>query len=157
MGRTTIYNMMVKVEGDFELRSPNYFVGNFNSGSRDYLDTTITANTPGTANGKIIYQFEDAAGEKQEVVQEFSVEVMERSNDETMPGQGGKPQNPGDYPGGQPDVIPGETQTPIWQNPIFWGVLIALIIAIFVIRKIRKNKKNKQIEQDLLKDIEIDE
>jgi len=74
-----------------------------------------------------------------------------------MPGQGGKPQNPGDYPGGQPDVIPGETQTPIWQNPIFWGVLIALIIAIFVIRKIRKNNKNKQIEQDLLKDIEIDE
>jgi len=157
MGRTTIYNMMVKVEGDFELRNPNYFVGNFNSGSRDYLDTTITATTPGTAEGRIIYQFEDAAGEKQEVIQEFSIEVMEMADEPAMPDQGKNPENPGGYPGPEGPGMPGEAQTPLWMNPILWGGLIALVIAFFVIRKIRKSKKNKQIEQDLLKDIEIDE
>ncbi|MFP4456388.1 MAG: COG1361 S-layer family protein [Clostridia bacterium] len=156
MGRTTIYNLMVKVEGDFELRNPNYFVGNFDSGSRDYLDTSLTATAPGTAEGRIIYQFEDAAGETQEIAQEFTIEVMEASNEPMNPDQGEYPEEPGKYPG--PDG-PGaiEESTPFWKSPIAWGILIAIIALIIIFRKVRKSKREKQIEQDLLKDIEIDE
>ncbi len=154
MGRTTIHNLMVRVDGDFEARNPNYFVGNFNTGNRDYFDTTLIATNEGVSKGRIIYQFEDSAGEQQEVVQEFSVEVMPGRTHE--PGFDDGP----DYPGGRPDFpngYPGmeEPSTPIWQNPITWVAALIVIAAIILLLKRRKSKKDKKIEQDLLKDIDI--
>jgi hypothetical protein len=156
MGRTTIHNLMVKVEGDFEARNPNYFVGNFNSGNRDYFDTMLTAVKEGVSEGRIIYQFEDSAGEQQEVIQEFSIEVMPGMQQE--PGFEDRPGMPGEYPeypGGYPGME--EPSTPIWQKPLTWIIGLILIAAIVITLKRRKNKKDRKIEQDLLKDIEIDE
>lgn len=157
MGRTTIYNLMVKIEGDFEFRNPTYFVGNFTSGARDYLDTSLTAKTVGPSEGRVIYQFEDSAGEKQEVIQEFSIIVTEGMGDPMGPEGGGFPDYPGDYPGGE---MPGGDQGesgPLWKNPITWIAVVVIIAALWGFRKVRKNRKNKKIEEDLLKDIEIDE
>ena len=38
---------MIRVEGDFDTRESNYFVGNFEIGNADYYDASITPLHPG--------------------------------------------------------------------------------------------------------------
>lgn len=144
MGRTTIYNLMVKIEGDFDVQTPNYFVGNFNSGNSDYFDTTLTPLSEGKANGRVVYEFEDAAGDRQEIVQTFSVDVMPMEINE-KPG--------GDFP--MPTDIPVEpekdnTFKKLMSNKFFWIGAVVLLAVLFGVRKWRKNKK-------LMKELTLDE
>lgn len=150
MGRSTIHNLMVKVEGDFDVSAPTYFVGNFDTGTRDYLDTGIILNQPGVCQGRLIFTYEDAAGVKQEDVREFTVNVMEREPfpDEAMPVE------PGGFDPGMPD---GGMAQPFYKNPKVWIGVAILIAAIFIVRKLLAFRKKKQIEQDLLKDISKNE
>lgn len=77
MGRSTLYNMMVKCEGNFELQDANYFAGNFDSGRSDYYEAYIVPTEAGETKGTVIFTFEDSMGENIEVKKEFEFFVEE--------------------------------------------------------------------------------
>ena len=77
-GKVTLYNMFVNVEGNFKTDSQTqYFVGNFTSGSQDHYEATLFAEESGTLEGKIVFTYEDAAGNPQREEKEFNIPVEE--------------------------------------------------------------------------------
>jgi hypothetical protein len=75
-GKSTLYNLMVKVEGDFTVQGSNYYVGNFEAGRSDYFDMSIIPTLEGMAMGKVVFTFEDANGVPGSIEKEFSMNVM---------------------------------------------------------------------------------
>jgi len=134
MGKATLYNLMIKVEGDFEEAKPSYFVGNFESGRSDYFDVMLTIYTPGEISGKVVFTFEDSAGNPSEIVKDFVLNVIE------MP----MPPDMGDgmYPGMEPPVESGNNNLWIWIGSIA-GIVIIIIVVIILRR--RRNKKEGMI------------
>ncbi|MDO5718332.1 MAG: hypothetical protein Q4P34_05035 [Tissierellia bacterium] len=139
-GKDTLYNLMVKLQGEFDTDSKQYYVGNFQSGSSDSFQFDIRAKNPGETKGKIIFEYEDSTGHKQEVVKEFALNTL----DEPMP----NPEDMGELPmdgdfdaGGKPKVL----------NPfLLGGILLAVAIIVAVVLKKRKAKKEDE-------DLKIDE
>lgn len=90
MGRSTVYNLMVKAEGDFQVQGGNYFVGNFEAGRSDFFEAQVMPTVEGEAKGKIVFIFEDANGEPGIYEKEFKMNVL------------GAPVDPGVNPDGTP-------------------------------------------------------
>jgi len=93
---------------------------------------------PGQANGRIIFQYENASGEVQELVKEISMNVMEM----TMP--------PEDFPVDGPGKPGMEEPTEksffksVWFYVIAGVVVAGVVVAIILVR--RKRKKDKEFE-----------
>lgn len=96
MGRSIVYNLMVKAEGDFQIQGGNYFVGNFEAGRSDFFETQVVPTVEGEAKGKIIFQFEDANGEPGTYEKEFKMTVMSAPVDPNTTGEGGEGTTPVD-------------------------------------------------------------
>ncbi len=138
-GKVTLYNMMVKLEGDFQTENGQYYVGNFNSGSSEYFEGYVIPSNPGELSGDIVFTFEDSTGQMQEVRKPFTLNVMDMM---PMP----------EYPGGEPPIeepMPGESGG-IKSFLIPGGVALAAIVAGVIIYRKRKAKK-------ALEEMEIDE
>ncbi|MDY0257758.1 CARDB domain-containing protein [Gudongella oleilytica] len=138
-GKVTLYNMMVKLEGDFQTENGQYYVGNFNSGSSEYFEGYVIPMNPGELSGDIVFTFEDSTGQMQEVRKPFTLNVMDMM---PMP----------EYPGGEP---PFEEPMPegsggIKSFLIPGGVALAAIVAGVIFYRKRKAKK-------ALEEMEIDE
>lgn len=131
-GKTTLSNVMVRVEGDFEVQEKQFYVGNFDSGSYDYFETNIIPTEPGELTGELVFTFDDPSGEAQEYVREFSLNVMEQpfvDPSEQMPLE--------DMDEGQSLV---ET---VFKNKSFWaglgvGLVAAAAAGIVFVRRKRK-------------------
>ncbi|SCZ77642.1 COG1361 S-layer family protein [Acidaminobacter hydrogenoformans] len=97
LGKSTLYNMMVKVEveGELQIQGSNYYVGNFEAGRSDYFDTTLIPMAEGQAAGMVVFEYEDANGEAGRIEKPFSVNVM--GDPMGIPGEG--------FPG---EEVPGE-------------------------------------------------
>ena len=138
-GKVTLYNMMVKLEGDFQTENGQYYVGNFNSGSSEYFEGYVIPSNPGELSGDIVFTFEDSTGQMQELRKPFTLNVMDMM---PMP----------EYPGGEPpfeEPAPGGSGG-IKSFLIPGGVALAAIVAGVIIYRKRKAKK-------ALEDMEIDE
>jgi hypothetical protein len=102
LGKSILYNMMVKVEGNFQIQGSNYFVGNFEAGRSDYFDTTLIPMAEGETTGMVVFEYEDANGVTGRVEKPFTVRVMPdpmNTPGEGFPGEGevppeGMPQGP---------------------------------------------------------------
>jgi hypothetical protein len=145
MGKSTLYNLMVSVEGDFEGQGLSYYVGNFASGSTDFFDAQFTPMNPGQQKGAVLFAFEDANGKKTEIRKEFELNVMEMPQD-PMLGENGLP-----IDGGMMDPgmgMPGEAaKTSIWVYiGIGAGVLIAAVVVFIILRK--RHVKRKELSLD---------
>ncbi|SHI59171.1 COG1361 S-layer family protein [Lutispora thermophila] len=135
MGKTTLYNLMIKTEGNFTTQNSNYYVGNFESGKTEYYDVGITANEPGPINGRIVFTYENAVGEVFEEVKEFQTNVIEIPM-EPMPDIG-------------MEEMPEENKIiNIAKSPYFIGGSILLAVGIFFVgRKIYKKKKGMTFDE----------
>lgn len=133
MGKATLYNLMIKLEGDFEGAKPSYFVGNFDSGRSDSFDVMFTVNSPGEVSGRVLFSFEDSAGNPTEIAKEFVLNVMEMP----MPPDMGE----GMYPGMEEPVEAEKDNIWTWVGSIAAAVAIIVII---ILRK-RHNKKKEMI------------
>ncbi|MDF2988569.1 MAG: hypothetical protein K0R50_4079 [Eubacterium sp.] len=102
MGKSTLYNLMIKLDGKFKVEGSSYFVGNFEPGKTDSFDGTIIPDAPGKISGSVLFTYEDAAGKAYEVRKEISANVTE------MP----VPQEPGID--GQLPVDPSTKKIPLW-------------------------------------------
>jgi len=136
MGKSTLYNLMVKTEGDFQTQEGSYFVGNFEPGRSDYYESIIIPTTEGQIKGVIAFYFEDERGIETKIEKEFTLEVM------AMPRYDDK------FPEGfpmDPDGMPMEENAGKGRLFLFIGigagVLIAAGIVVFIILRRRHIRK----------------
>lgn len=145
MGRVKLSNLMIKVEGDFDTRESNYFVGNFDIGYGDYYEASITPLQPGETKGKLVYTFEDAAGEEHRIETEFTVNAMEAEPVvNPFPGEM--------YPGDM-GMNPGMEEQATSKFPlipvIIGGVVLVGVIVLIIVLKRRKKRKEMMLDEDI--------
>ena len=132
-GRSPIYNMMIKVTGDFTVVGDTHYIGNFQPGSTENFSTNIIPNEPGEVNGKLVITYEDSTGQPHEMTHDFTGMAMD----------GGMEEDPGMM------GFEEEEKTPIYKNPIFW-IIIALVITIIIVIIYRLKKKSNNLEDELV-------
>lgn len=139
MGKVTVSNLMIKLEGDFDAPNSNYFIGNFEPGGNEHYEGNITPKGVGVVNGAVVISFDDPTGQHVELRKDFSLNVVE------MPVDPGNGENPG-----------VDTQTPkvgvfkkILKSPFTWvGVGAVAITAGLIIRKrIIKRKEGMELDE----------
>lgn len=149
MGKSTLYNLMVKLEGDFDGQNLSYYVGNFESGRTDFFDVSAMPKAAGQQKGSVLFSFEDANGKKAEIRKEFTLNVTEMA-----------PQGPtGDVngmPAGKDGMVIGPDGKPIMTGPAkpsIWiyigagaGLLILAAAVFFILR--RRHNKRKEMSLD---------
>jgi hypothetical protein len=131
-GKVTLYNMMVKLEGDFQSENAQYYVGNFSSGSSEYFEGYVIPMEMGTLEGDVVFTYEDSTGQMQEVRKSFTLNVTEMPVFEDPWG--------GEMP-------PMEEKSSLLKSKGFWITLI-LIVAIGGIVFYRKKRKSKELSLD---------
>lgn len=134
MGKSTMYNMMVKLEGNFQVQGSNYFVGNFESGRSEYFSATIIPESEGEAVGKMIFEYEDALGNIEKVEQDINFFVSAAGD---MGGEFGEGDFSGDFPEGEfpGDEVAVESD---WKTAVGTFVGLGLIAGVVWYRKKRK-------------------
>lgn len=131
MGKTTLYNLRVTAEGDFDtMESISYFVGNMEAGRSDTYDFSFLPRSVGPMAGKVIFLYEDASGNQQRLEKEFNLQVMEMPIWEEPP-----------FPG---EEVPGESSFP-WL-PVLIGVVVLAAIGGFLLRRRRRKKMHQELE-----------
>lgn len=135
MGRSAMYNMFVKLEGDFRTQDGSYFVGNFESGKSDYFTASIIPEAEGEVSGKVVFTFEDALGNPSTVEKEFNffAATAPEFNNEFE----GEFQDGGEYPDGMNPN--GEEGGVKWW--MYAGAALIVVAAVVFIIKRRKKKK----------------
>ncbi|MCQ1528214.1 COG1361 S-layer family protein [Lutispora saccharofermentans] len=138
MGKTTLYNLMIKTEGNFTTQNSNYYVGNFESGKTDSYEVGITPEEEGTINGKIIFSYENAVGEAFEEVKEIQANVIQMPM-EPMP-QPGMGENPEEN---EKNKIMKMVKSPYFIA----GSIILAAAVVFIARKIHKKRKGMTFDE----------
>jgi len=146
MGKVLLSNLMVRVEGEFDTKESNYFVGNFDSGNSDYYEASIIPLTPGETKGILVFTFEDAAGKEHRIEKEFTVNAMEAA-----PVMNPDMDFPGKYPG--MDIDPGMKEPQGSKFPlipvIIGGVVLVGVIILIIVLKKRKKRKELMLDEDI--------
>jgi len=138
LGKTDIYNVKLNVEGDFDAQPRSNYFGNFESGRVEYFELNLIPMMMGQANGRLVFQYENASGEVQEVIKEISMNVIEMM----MP--------PDDFPVDGPGMPGMEEPTEksffksVWFYIILGVVVAGVVVTIILVR--RKRKKDKEFE-----------
>lgn len=136
-GKTKLSNLMIKVEGNFQVENGEAFIGNFDSGSSDYFEAMITPMQPGPADGKVTFSYEDPSGEEFTYERTFSVNAIEMPPME-MPGE--MPQEPVSTK----DKIINLTV----KNKFFWIGAVVVLAGAFTARRLIRRKRKKGMELD---------
>ncbi len=144
MGKVLLSNLMVRVEGEFDTKESNYFVGNFDSGYSDYYEGSIIPLVPGETKGLLVFTFEDSAGSEHRIEKEFTINAMEAA----------PVINPGiDFPGMDPGMYPGMEEPPASKFPlipvIIGGVVLVGVIVLIIVLKRRKKRKELMLDEDI--------
>jgi len=144
-GRTTLYNLTVRAEGNFEMpEGSESYIGNLNSGSSNYFSLTLIPSEE-KVEGTIFFDYEDAVGGQH--TKEVKLSMI------ANPGM-----QEGDFPGeGEfPDEYPGEGEFPPGMDPSMeeggmpiWGYGIIAVVAIGAVVVVVKKRKAKKAEEEL--------
>jgi len=145
LGKTILYNLMVKAEGPFQLDGGSYFVGNFNPGQSDSFNFAVTPTEPGELVGTIVFEFEDSVGNPMQVRREFTMNVMEPFY----------PEDPG------PELPPPPPPTNKWKYVGIGAAVFVVLVGGFIwFRRRRQRQKiamQNAIEQAAATDIVVPE
>ena len=78
MGKSTLNNTYVTIEGDFMLSngSNSYYIGNISAGMPEYIEFDVVPLVEGDAVGKMIIHMEDSNGDEVTMEKEFTAYVM---------------------------------------------------------------------------------
>lgn len=136
-GKSKIFNLSVKLEGNFTTESANTYIGNVESGSGDTFQATLNPKEEGTLSGKATFSYEDANGNVKNLVKAFSCQVIAQ-------------QDNGEGIGSEPGPSPNASKMPpLWMILLGAGGVIVVAIVVFVlIHKKRKAKKQKLLEEN---------
>ncbi|MGB3366336.1 MAG: hypothetical protein WBA54_02520 [Acidaminobacteraceae bacterium] len=134
MGKSTMYNMMVRAEGDFEMQGGSNFIGDFEAGRTQYFEPSFYVDEPGDYSGKIVFSYEDASGVAGTLEKEFNFYV----EDGSVENNGGEV-----YPGGEDAGNGGEDMKAPMNPLVKWGLISSLILATIVALVVLKKRKNR--------------
>lgn len=146
MGKSTLYNLMVKLEGDFDGQNLSYYVGNFESGRTDFFDVSAMPKAVGQQKGSVLFTFEDANGKKTEIRKEFSMNVSEMAPQGPMVDGNGMPVGKDGMvigPDGKPIMGAGPTKPSIWIYIGGGAGLLVLAAIVFIILRRRHNRRKE--------------
>ena len=133
MGRSSIYNCMVTVEGDGLSMEESFFQGTVAAGSTMRADFSLITATPGQIDGEIVITYEDSLEEKMEERLPLSLYVSEAYNPDMYPGEGD--------PNGMIDTMGGMEEPsasggiPVWAWIVGGVVAAAAVVAVIIILK----------------------
>ena len=132
-GKGTIYNLTASIEGNVQTDvGSSSYIGNVESGRSDSLEIMITPMEAGVQNCKLVFTYEDAAGNQLRTEEPFVMTVEEAPQIE----------DPGMMDPGMEIPVEDESGMPGWLLPVVGVVvLIAAATAFVVINKKRKAKK----------------
>ena len=133
MGRSSIYNCMVTVEGDGLSLEDSFFQGTVAAGSTMRADFSLITATPGQIDGEIVITYEDSLEEKMEERLPLSLYVSEAYNPDMYPGEG-DPNGMIDTMGGMEDPS-ASGGIPVWAWIVGGVVAAAAIVAVIIILK----------------------
>lgn len=135
MGRASLYNCMVDVEGDGLRMEESYYGGNISSGSEMRADFNVIPSTAGQIEGKVIITYEDVYGQQTVVEKPFTLNVQEAF----MPG----PMDGEDVfkPGFEEELKP---KTPAWIF-IAGGVILAGGV-VTLLTALRRKRRKRELE-----------
>jgi hypothetical protein len=135
-GKSKIFNLSVKLTGNFTAAESNSYIGNVDTGTGDTYQATITPNEEGMLKGTAEFSYEDANGTTKTLTKEFSCEVVaDQGNAE------------GDIPS-QPTDQPKDSGFPlIWIFGAGAGVLAVAVAGLIIFLKRKKAKKLRMLEQ----------
>lgn len=139
MGKVTLSNLMIKIDGDVDAPNSTYFIGNFEPGSSEHYEGTVIPRGPGITNGAVIISFDDPTGEHIELRKDFSFNTIEMPAPEPTPGDQGM----------EPGKANGELFKKLIKSPLFWiGIAAAaIIIGIFIRKGIIKRKGGMTLDE----------
>jgi hypothetical protein len=151
LGKSTVYNCTVSIEGEGLAMEEGYFGGNVASGSTMNADFTIIPSVAGDISANVVIAYEDVYGEAYELKMPVSLFVNDSANMggdggvvdggviEPMPGVDGKPID-GGFPidGGMQQGMP----TWVW---IAIGVAVAAGVVVLIV--LLKRRRKKELEE----------
>ena len=133
MGRSSIYNCMVTVEGDGLSMEESFFQGTVAAGSTMRADFSLITATPGQIDGEIVITYEDSLEEKMEERLPLSLYVSEAYNPDMYPGVV-DPNGMIDTMGGMEDPS-ASGGIPVWVWIAGGVVAAAAVVAVIIILK----------------------
>lgn len=126
-GKALIRNLSLRVEGDFEVKDGDQYLGNLESGKNDYGDITIIPHKTGKLSGKVIMGFDDDSGKHYQQSKDFQLQVVKQA---------------APMPEGPP--LPVEEKTPLWKKwPYAAGAAALVLLTAFIIYKKRQHRKEE--------------
>lgn len=146
MGRSSVYNCMIGVEGDGLEMEETYFGGTVTAGSTMSADFNIITNTAGQIDGFIVVTYEDSLGEQMEEKIPISLYVTDMND---MGDKGDGTIDYGDADSGYIDsgvgVDTGMSNgvLPLWAWIVIGAAAVACVVAVLLVLK---KKRNKQLE-----------
>lgn len=150
MGKSTLNNTYVTVEGDFMLAngSNSYYIGNISAGMPEYVEFDVIPLVEGDATGRMIIHMEDSNGDEVTMEKEFTSYVIGESY------WGDSDYSDWDYsdPGYTDPSMPvdgdaaNEPILPLWMFLCIQGAI--LIVVIPVTRAIRLAAYRRKIKKE---------
>ncbi len=133
ISKNPIYNLSIAVEGTgFTASEASSYIGNVQAGSGDYYEANLTADAPGTIDGKLILTYEDASGKQFSLERPFTTTVQEMTYDPGMD----MPEEP----------VVEETGLPLaGKIAIGVGAGVVVIVVVVVILKVRRKRRRKAV------------
>ena len=138
-GKSKIFNLSVKIEGNFSTGNKNTYIGNVDSGGSDDFEVPITPSKEGTLSGTVTFSYEDSAGTVKEIKKEFSGEV-EAAQD--MKGDMGGANDAAAAAAAAKAAKKGGINWKIWA-----GGAAGVIVIIIVLKKFIKKHKAKKLRK----------
>lgn len=146
-GKDTIYNVRVRLEGDFDSEYSEYYAGNMQSGASDSFPIDLTPVKPGSQKGKVVFTYEDSTGAVQSLERDFTIEVDEGIGEEELYGPNGEIIDPQTG-----ELLDPETGLPINQGsggPNFLLIGLGALILVAIFAYLIKKKRNSEKEEEL--------
>ncbi len=78
-GRTPVTNLIIKMDGDFEVTDESVFIGDMEQDSSGYYHGTIKPRKTGEITGKLVFSYQDQAGEPLVLEEPFTVNIAEET------------------------------------------------------------------------------
>ncbi len=78
-GRTLLTNLIIKMEGDFEVTDELVYIGDMEKNSSGYYHGTIKPQKTGEITGKLIFSYQDQAGEPLVLEEPFTMNITEET------------------------------------------------------------------------------
>ena len=154
MGKSTLGNVYVTVEGDFELanNSTMSYIGAVSGYGQEYVNPQIVPLVAGEAVGTLTVHFEDSNGDEVTVSQEFSCYVEDQSSSWEDPGYS-EWEDPGYYEYEDPyyEEEGEETGTIFgidWRIVVAAAVVVIAVIVVVIVVAVKKSKNGKAKETD---------